>query len=126
MPNQVFIIPANRELSVLGGQFHLKPISKPRGWPDLIAFFLCSLAQNWDGKLGAVIVSGLDADGAKALKTIKEAGGIMIAQLPSTAEWSDMPESAIKNGYIDFVLSAEDIARKIAQAYPFRKSAYVC
>ena len=92
MPNQVFIIPANRELSVLGGQFRLKPISKPRGWPEVIAFFLCSLAQNWDGKLVAVIVSGLDADGAKALKTIKEAGGIMIAQLPSTAESSDMPE----------------------------------
>jgi len=125
-PNQVFIIPENRELSILDGQFHLKPVSKPSGWPDVITLFLCSLAQNWEGKLVAVIVSGMDADGSKALKTIKEAGGITIAQLPATAEWSDMPESAIKTGYIDFVLSVEDIALKIvqiAQAYPCRKSA---
>ena len=65
--------------------------------------------------LVAVIVSGLDADGAEALREIKEAGGITIAQTPDTAEWSDMPESAIKTGYIDFVLSVEDIAQKIAE-----------
>ena len=42
-PNHVFIIPANRDLHVLGGEFRLKPISKPRGWPDVITVFLCSL-----------------------------------------------------------------------------------
>ena len=40
---------------------------------------------------------------------------ITIAQTPDTAEWADMPEAAIKTGYIDFVLSVEDIAQKIAQ-----------
>jgi hypothetical protein len=30
--NRVFIIPAQRDLHVLGGEFRLKPISKPRGW----------------------------------------------------------------------------------------------
>ena len=114
-PNHVFIIPSNRDLHVLDGEFRLKPISKPKGWPDVITIFLRSLAQNWDGKLVAVIVSGLDADGAEALRSIKEVGGITIAQTPDTAEWSDMPESAIKTGYIDFVLSAEDIAQKIVQ-----------
>jgi chemotaxis response regulator CheB len=81
----------------------------------VITRFLCSLAQNWDGKIVAVIVSGLDADGAEALSSIKEAGGITIAQTPDTAEWSDMPESAIKTGHIDLILSLEDIARKIVQ-----------
>src|ERR1019366_2414055 len=80
------------------------PISKPKGWPDVITQFLRSLAQNWDGKLVAVIVSGLDADGAEALGEIKEAGGITIAQAPDTAEWSDMPASAIKTGYIDHLI----------------------
>lgn len=87
----------------------------------MITQFLRSLAQNWDGKLVAVIVSGLDADGAEALGSIKEAGGITMAQTPDTAEWSDMPESAIKTGHIDLVLSLEDIAQKIvriAQAFP--------
>ena len=41
-PNHVFIIPANRDLHVDGDEFHLKPISKPRGWPDVITVFLPS------------------------------------------------------------------------------------
>jgi two-component system chemotaxis response regulator CheB len=70
-PNHVFIIPANRDLHVLDGEFRLKPISNPRGWPDVITVFLLSLAQHWGGKLVAVIVSGLDGDGAAALSSIQ-------------------------------------------------------
>jgi chemotaxis response regulator CheB len=35
-PDHVFIIPEKRDLHVLDGEFRLKPISKPRGWPDVI------------------------------------------------------------------------------------------
>jgi len=112
-PNRVFIIPANRDLHVEDGEFHLKPISKPRGWPDVITVFLRSLTDYWDGKLIAVIVSGYDGDGAAALRGIKEVGGITIAQKLSTATQPDMPESAIDTGCIDFVLSPEDIAKEI-------------
>ncbi len=65
-PNQVFIIPAQRDLHVLAGEFRLKPISKPRGWPDVITVFLRSLTKHWNGKIIAVIVSGYDGDGAAA------------------------------------------------------------
>ena len=46
-PNRVFIIPEQRDLHVLNGEFRLKPISKPRGWPDVITVFLRSLTQHW-------------------------------------------------------------------------------
>ena len=65
------------------------------------------------GGLIAVIVSGYDGDGAEALCGIKEVGGITIAQKPDTAAQPDMPESAIASGCIDFILSPEDIAKKI-------------
>ena len=39
-PNHVFIIPPQRDLHVQDGQFRLEPISKPRGWPDVITVFL--------------------------------------------------------------------------------------
>jgi two-component system, chemotaxis family, protein-glutamate methylesterase/glutaminase len=112
-PNRVFIIPTNRDLHVDDGVFHLKPISKPRGWPDVITVFLRSLTAYWDGKLIAVIVSGYDGDGAAALRGIKEVGGITIAQKPSTASQPDMPESAIDSGCIDLILAPEDIAKEI-------------
>lgn len=114
-PNHVFIIPENRDLHLLNGEFRLKPISKPWGWPDVITVFMKSLTENWDGKLIAVIVSGYDGDGAEALCGIKDVGGITIAQKPDTAVQSDMPESAIASGCIDFVLAPKDIALEIAR-----------
>jgi two-component system chemotaxis response regulator CheB len=59
-PGRVFIIPSQCDLHVLDGEFRLKPISKPRGWPDVITVFLRSLAQHWSGQLIAVIVSGYE------------------------------------------------------------------
>ena len=73
-PNHVFIIPEKRDLHVLNGEFRLKPISKPRGWPDVITVFMRSLTEHWDGKLIAVIVSGYDGDGAAALGWYKRSG----------------------------------------------------
>ncbi|WP_295391695.1 chemotaxis protein CheB [uncultured Thiodictyon sp.] len=113
--NRVFIIPEQRDLHILDGAFHLEPISKPRGWPDVITVFLRSLTEHWSGKLIAVIVSGYDGDGAAALCGIKEVGGITIAQKLATAKRPDMPESAIASGCIDFILSPEDIAQEIVR-----------
>lgn len=114
-PNHVYIIPEQRDLHVFDEEFRLKPVSKPRGWPDVITIFLRSLTQYWDGKLIAVIVSGYDGDGADALCGIKEVGGVTIAQKLDTAAQPDMPKSAIESGCIDFVLSPEDIAQEIVR-----------
>jgi chemotaxis response regulator CheB len=114
-PNHVFIIPEKRDLHVLDGEFRLKPISKPHGWPDVITVFMLSLAQNWDGKLIAVIVSGYDGDGADAMCSIQDVGGVTIAQKPQTATQPDMPESAIASGCIDYILSPEEIAAQIVK-----------
>ena len=114
-PNHVFIIPTQRDLHVLDGEFRLQPKSKPRGWPDVITVFLRSLTENWKGKLIAVIVSGYDGDGAEALRGIKAAGGITIAQKLDTATQPDMPQTAIDSGWVDFVLSPEDISTKIVK-----------
>lgn len=75
-PNHVYIIPEQRDLHVLDEEFRLAPISKPKGWPDVITVFLRSLTQYWDGKLIAIIVSGYDGDGAAALCGIKEVGAL--------------------------------------------------
>lgn len=112
-PNHVFIIPEKRDLHIMDGEFSLRPISKPRGWPDVITVFLRSLIENWNGQIVAVIVSGFDGDGAAALCSFQEVGGITIAQKPETAIQPDMPESAISSGCIDLVLSPEDIAQAI-------------
>lgn len=115
-PNHVFIIPEARDLHVMAGEFRLEPISKPRGWPDVITVFLRSLTEHWDGQLIAIIVSGYDGDGADALCGIREVGGITIAQRLDTAGQPDMPQSAIASGCVDFVLPPEEIAEAIVRA----------
>ena len=112
-PNCVFIIPEKRDLHILNGEFRLRPISKPRGWPDVITVFLRSLTENWTGQLIAVIVSGYDGDGAAAMCGIRDVGGITIAQKLDTAVQPDMPQSAIDSGCIDFILSPEEIAQEV-------------
>jgi chemotaxis response regulator CheB len=44
---------------------------------------------------------------------VKEAGGLTIAQDPSTAERPEMPAGAIGSGAVDLVLSLEAIAREL-------------
>lgn len=112
-PDHVYIIPEKRDLHIRDGAFQLRPISKPRGWPDVITVCLMSLTRHWPGPLIAVIVSGYDGDGAAALQAIREVGGITIAQAPDTTNFPDMPKSAIASGCVDFVLSPEAIALKI-------------
>jgi len=114
-PNQVFIIPPQRDLHVLHGEFRLRPISKPQGWPDVITVFLGSLARHWNGRLIAVIVSGYDGDGAGALCEIRKVGGITIAQRLDTARSPDMPESAIASGCIDYIVTPEEMGGTIAK-----------
>lgn len=112
-PDHVYVIPEKRDLHVENGAFTLRPISKPRGWPDVITVCLHSLAENWPGQIIAVIVSGYDGDGAAALRGIRQAGGIVIAQEQDTADHPDMPQSAIDSGFVDFILSPENIAQEI-------------
>ena len=81
----------------------------------MITVFLRSLAENWNGRLIAIIVSGFDGDGAAALSGIRDVGGVTIAQTLETASQPDMPESAIASGCVDFVLSPEGIALEIAR-----------
>lgn len=96
-PNHVFVIPENRDLHVLNGEFRLEAVSKPYGFPDVITVFLRSMAQHWKGSCVAVILSGLDSDGTAALRGIKEIGGMVFAQKVVTAQQPDMPQNAINS-----------------------------
>jgi two-component system, chemotaxis family, CheB/CheR fusion protein len=106
-PNTVVLMPAEHELAIVGGRLVLSVPEKERGRPKTISRFLQSLALDAGVRAVAVILSGRADDGSAALGLIKTAGGTIFAQ--TDAEWSDMPTSAIETGYVDFVLSSENI-----------------
>jgi two-component system, chemotaxis family, protein-glutamate methylesterase/glutaminase len=108
--NHVYVVPAGQQVTMDGNLFHIAPISKVAGWPKNISIFLQSLADDRKKRAIAVILSGFDSDGAAALQSIKDEGGIVIAQDFRTAKQPDMPKSAVRTGYVDFLLSPPDIA----------------
>jgi len=111
--DHVYVVPAGMQVIMAGDAFRISPLSERTGWPKNITIFLLSLADERQKRAVAVILSGFDSDGAAALKPIKDAGGIVIAQDFQTAQQPDMPRSAVKTGYVDFLLSPAEIADEI-------------
>jgi chemotaxis response regulator CheB len=108
--DHVYVIPAGMQVTMDGDKFRLKAIFKTPGWPKNITIFLQSLAEDRQKRAIAVILSGFDSDGAAALKSIKEAGGLVFAQEFQTAKQPDMPQSAVKTGCVDRLLQPAEIA----------------
>lgn len=112
-PNHVYVMPAGQEMIVRDGWFSLGPKSKTHGYPNVITLFLESLTRHRKPPGIAVILSGIDADGAAALEAFGLAGGLAIAQSPASAQFPDMPRSAIGTGFVNYVLSPEEIPGQI-------------
>jgi len=111
--NHVYVVPAGMQVTMDGDSFRISPLAKRIGWPKNISIFLETLADDRKERAIAVILSGFDSDGAAALKSIKDNGGIVIAQDFRTAKQPDMPKSALKTGYVDYMLSPPEIAGRL-------------
>jgi two-component system, chemotaxis family, CheB/CheR fusion protein len=114
-PNQIYVIPPNASMTIDRGMLNLKPRGTGRGVFMSVDTFLLSLAEERGNKAIGVILSGGDGDGAQGLKAIKAAGGITFAQCEDSAQVSSMPNTAVATGQVDFILTPEKIAQKIAE-----------
>jgi len=108
--NHVYVIPANSDLLMDGDNF--KVVIPRAARNNQIDLFLTSLAEAREADAIGVILSGYHADGTAGCRQIKAKGGTTFAQ-DRSADVSDMPQSAVASGYIDFVLSPQDIAHQL-------------
>jgi len=112
-PNCVYIIPPNKDMSILHGVLHLFDPASPRGLRLPIDFFLRSLAQDRRDHSIGVILSGMGSDGTLGLRAIKEKAGMVLVQDPATAKFDGMPRSAIDAGLADIVAPVDDLPGRI-------------
>jgi two-component system chemotaxis response regulator CheB len=69
-----------------------------------------SAAASFCERAIAVVLTGMDSDGAAGVQAIKNMGGIVIAQDQATSEFFAMPQAAIRTGVVDFILPLDAIA----------------
>lgn len=111
--DHVYVIPPNKDLSILHGSlFLLDPIAA-RGLRLPIDFFFRSLAEDQHERAIGVILSGMGSDGTLGLRAIKENAGLSLVQDPETAKFDAMPRSAIQAGLADIVASAQELPKHI-------------
>jgi two-component system CheB/CheR fusion protein len=112
-PDCVYVIPPNKDMSILHGVLHLLEPAAPRGLRLPIDYFLRSLAQDQQERSVGVILSGMGSDGTLGLRAIKEKAGVVLVQEPATAKFDGMPRSAIDAGLADIVAPVDELPAKI-------------
>ena len=112
-PDCVYVIPPNKDLSLLHGVLHLLAPAGARGLRLPIDFFLRSRAQDQQEHSVGVILSGMGSDGTLGLRAIKERAGVVLVQDPATAKYDSMPRSAIEAGLADIVAPADELPGKM-------------
>jgi chemotaxis methyl-accepting protein methylase len=114
-PNSVYVIPPNKDMSILHGVLHLLEPAAPRGLRLPIDFFLRSLAQDQQERSIGVILSGMGSDGTLGLRAIKEKAGLVLVQEPTSAKFDAMPRSAIEAGLADIIAPVDELPGKIVE-----------
>jgi chemotaxis methyl-accepting protein methylase/flagellar biosynthesis GTPase FlhF len=112
-PNCVYVIPPNKDMSILDTVLHLLDPVQPRGLRLPIDFFFRSLADDAEERSIGVILSGMGTDGTLGLKAIKGRAGVVFVQDPATAKFDGMPRSAVEAGLADVVAPVDALPRKI-------------
>ena len=111
-PDNVYVIPYNKEIEVIDGHIQLLPRPKNKTSNLSIDVLFSSLAETHKENVIGIVLSGNANDGTRGLKEIKLAGGITFAQ-DDSAKFDSMPASAIAEGVVDFVLSPKEIGTEI-------------
>lgn len=111
----IYMTPENTDIYINNGKLYLKAIESTYGPKPSVNYFFNSLAQTYGARSIGVILSGTGSDGAFGIRAIKAAGGITIAQSPSTAKYDGMPISAINTGKVDLVVPIDAMALEISR-----------
>ena len=115
-PNRVYVIPPEKDITILGGVLSLHPrTTTSHGTHMPVDLFFRSLAEIQGAKAIGVVLSGNGSDGALGVEEIHSKGGLTLSQDPLSAQFDGMPRSAVSTGCVNFVLSPEQIGEELGR-----------
>lgn len=104
-PGTIYLAPADYHLLIEQDKsFSLDDSEKINYSRPSIDVTFESAADVYGSSLIGVLLSGANADGMKGMQAIQKAGGLLIAQQPDTALVGFMPQQAIANTTVDYIL----------------------
>ncbi|VXB51371.1 Protein-glutamate methylesterase [Flavobacterium sp. 9AF] len=112
-PNCIYLNQRNKNLFIKDGKLHLINKGPKENLNFPIDIFFHSLGEEYKEKSIGIILSGTGSDGSRGIKTIKEAGGIVLVQEPGSAQFDGMPNSAIATNQFDFILETKEIGNTL-------------
>lgn len=110
----ILVIPEDATLTLSGSRFRVERPAPPRAVRTPIDTFFQSLASARGEDAIAIVLSGTGSDGTQGVRLVKETGGFLIAQDPSTAAYDSMPRNAIATGLMDKVLAPAAMPEAVA------------
>jgi two-component system CheB/CheR fusion protein len=114
--NEVYVIPPDATLCIKHGALEVLTPAPPRQRRRPIDSFFISLAEDQGENAVCVVLSGSGSDGSIGLRSIKEHGGLCLAQAEFDATaMSGMPDSAAATGLVDFVLPVGEMPAKLIE-----------
>ena len=114
-PGKIHVLPPGQYFGLEGGRFVEKgPVlaQKPH---VLINTFLESFAAAYGPDALAIILSGTGSDGTQGARVVKQAGGTVLVQEPSSAVFSGMASSVLLTGMADYVLPPIELAHEVGR-----------
>ena len=117
LPNHVYVIAPDRDLTVKAGVLHMIKPAEKRGHRHPVDVLFRSLAFDQGERVIAVVLSGTGSNGTDGLKEVRAAGGLILVQDPKTAKFDGMPRNAIAAGMADHVLAPEAMPAVLGQYF---------
>jgi two-component system chemotaxis response regulator CheB len=111
----VYVAPADYHLLVDEGHLALSLDGPVRFSRPSIDLLFETAAESYGDAVVAVVLTGANDDGCRGARAIKDAGGLVIAQDPATAERPEMPNGVIDEGIVDRVLGVPEIAALLSE-----------
>jgi two-component system CheB/CheR fusion protein len=122
-PDHVYVIPPNATLTLEGSVLRVHtPASAGLRMP--IDGLFHSLAEDQGHRAVCVLLSGTGSDGTLGLRSVKEHGGMAMAQSPESARHDSILRSAIATGLVDHVLLPEAMPAKLVEYTAYLRDLY--
>ena len=115
-PDRIYLIPPRKEMIIARGRLLLSDKGETQALNLPIDTFFRSLAQDMGQRAIGIVLSGAGSDGARGIRDIHDAGGLVLCQDEKTADFDGMPRSARETGLVHHVLPPGQMPRVLVDS----------